>query len=435
MATQHNLGYCIQCRGLMGRDYICKGCGSPIHWFCSLGDRDANAEKGHGAHYWCRRCWVEKVAQESSSAGCQENSISAAASSNTISVLAAAVPVARGSPDKLKHVVIRLGEASFHRNLSPVTQETGGETMPASEAASEAPNTTHLQRAKPASEAPNTTRLQRAKPASEAPNTTRLRRAKPASEAPNTTHLRRAKPASEAPNTTRLRRMKPASEAPNTTRLRRTKPASEAPNTTAVPSALSVRVSQWEEFLEQLNRPLTPSSCGQPASNPRTPVSHEETNGDDLYDTPLFALATAPSSVATTASDAFDVAATDGINLDNHFNGDDDGGSHVNDDTTLATVEEKEYAIALLKHHPFRNIVRKGKWKVVTQQQCDSHLQQMFEYVSKLVDLPHCFDGINRVFTSCICLKSIQEGTIEVICDVLGKNFLLFPLYFLFIEV
>ena len=419
MATQHNLGYCIQCRGLMGRDYICKGCGSPIHWFCSLGDRDANAEKGHGAHYWCRRCWVEKVAQESSSAGCQESSTAAA----------------RGSPDKLKHVVIRLGEASFHRNLSPVTQETGGETMPASEAASEAPNTTHLQRAKPASEAPNTTRLQRAKPASEAPNTTRLRRAKPASEAPNTTHLRRAKPASEAPNTTRLRRMKPASEAPNTTRLRRTKPASEAPNTTAVPSALSVRVSQWEEFLEQLNRPLTPSSCGQPASNPRTPVSHEETNGDDLYDTPLFALATAPSSVATTASDAFDVAATDGINLDNHFNGDDDGGSHVNDDTTLATIEEKEYAIALLKHHPFRNIVRKGKWKVVTQQQCDSHLQQMFEYVSKLVDLPHCFDGINRVFTSCICLKSIQEGTIEVICDVLGKNFLLFPLYFLFIEV
>jgi hypothetical protein len=99
---------------------------------CSLRDRDANAEKGHGAHYWCRRCWVEKVAQESSSAGCQESSISAAASSNTISVLAAAVPVARGSPDKLKHMVIRLGEASFHRNLSPVPQETGGETIPAS---------------------------------------------------------------------------------------------------------------------------------------------------------------------------------------------------------------------------------------------------------------------------------------------------------------
>jgi hypothetical protein len=212
--------------------------------------------------------------------------------------------------------------------------------------------------------------------------------------------------------------------------------ASEAPNTTAVlSSALLVRVSQREEFLEQFNRPLTPSSWGQPASNPRTPVSHEETDGDDVYDTPLFVLATAPSSVATTAIDAFDVAPGDSITLDNHFNGDDDGGSHVNDDTTLATIEEKEYAIALLKHHPFRNIVRKGKWKVVTQQQRDSHLQQMFEYVSKLVDLPHCFDGINRVFTSCICLKTIQEGTIEVICDVLGKNFLLFLLYFLFIEV
>jgi hypothetical protein len=149
-----------------------------------------------------------------------------------------------------------------------------------------------------------------------------------------------------------------------------------APNTTAVlSSALLVRVSQWEE---QLNRPLTPSSCGQPASDPRTLVSHGETGGDDLHDTPLFVLATAPSSVVTTGTDAFDVAPGNGINLDDHFNGDDDGGSHVDDDTTSATIKEKEYAIALLKHHPFRNIVRKGKWKVVMQQQCDSHLQQMF---------------------------------------------------------
>jgi hypothetical protein len=161
---------------------------------------------------------------------------------------------------------------------------------------------------------------------------------------------------------------------------------------------------------------------------------HGETDGDDLYDTPLFVLATAPSSVATTGTDAFDVAPGEGVNLDDHFNGDDDGGSHDDDDTTLATIEEKEYAIALLKHHPFQNIIKKGKWKVVMQQQCNSHLQQMFEYDSKLVDLPHCFDGINRVFTTCTCLKTIQEGTIEVICDVLGKNFLFFPLYFLFIK-
>ncbi len=223
--------------------------------------------------------------------------------------------------------------------------------------------------------------------ASAAPNTTAVsstnQQAKQSSH-----HLRRVKPASVAasvaPNTTAVLSKANQQAKRSSPCLRRGKPtsvaASLAPNTTALlSSALSVRVSQWEEFLEQLNRPLTPSSCGQPASNPRTPVSHEETNGDDVYDTPLFALATAPSSVATTAIDAFDVAATDGINLDNHFNGDDDGGSHVNDDTTLATIKEKEYAIALLKHHPFRNIVRKGKWKVVTQQQRDSHLQQMFE--------------------------------------------------------
>jgi hypothetical protein len=142
MATQHNLGYCIKCRGLMGRDYICNGCRSPIHWFCLLGDHDANAEKGHGAHYWCTRCWAEKVAQESSSAGCQESSISAAASS-TISVSVAAVPVAPGSPDKLKHVVIRLGEESFDRDMSPVPQETGGDTIPASAVASMAVSSPH----------------------------------------------------------------------------------------------------------------------------------------------------------------------------------------------------------------------------------------------------------------------------------------------------
>jgi hypothetical protein len=131
MVTQHNLGYCIKCCSLMGRYYICKGCGSPIHWFCLLRDHNANAEKQHGAHYCCTRCLAEKVAQESSLAGCQESSISAAASS-TISVLAATVPVAPGSPDKLKHVVIRLGEESFDRDMSPVPQETGGDSIPAS---------------------------------------------------------------------------------------------------------------------------------------------------------------------------------------------------------------------------------------------------------------------------------------------------------------
>ncbi len=66
---------------------------------------------------------------ESSWAGCQESSISAAASS-TIPASAAAVPVAPGSPDKLKHVVIRTGEHSFYRDMSPVPQETVAVSSP-----------------------------------------------------------------------------------------------------------------------------------------------------------------------------------------------------------------------------------------------------------------------------------------------------------------
>ncbi len=130
MATKHKLGYCIKCPSLMSRHYRCKGCGFPIHWFCSFSDHDANAEKGHGAHYWCMTCRAKKVVQESSLAGCcQESSISAAASS-TISASVAAVPVAPGSPDKLIHVVIRTGEHSFDRVMSPVPQETVAVSSP-----------------------------------------------------------------------------------------------------------------------------------------------------------------------------------------------------------------------------------------------------------------------------------------------------------------
>jgi hypothetical protein len=38
----------------------CSGCGWPIHWFCSLGDPDANEAKEHGAQYWCNTCMLFK---------------------------------------------------------------------------------------------------------------------------------------------------------------------------------------------------------------------------------------------------------------------------------------------------------------------------------------------------------------------------------------
>jgi hypothetical protein len=67
----------------------------------------------------------------------------------------------------------------------------------------------------------------------------------------------------------------------------------------SLPPSLSARVSQWEEFLLELNHPL--SSCGQPASNiartrqegdstPRTLVTDGESAGNSLYATPIASL-------------------------------------------------------------------------------------------------------------------------------------------------
>jgi hypothetical protein len=47
----------------MSSDYLCMGCGLPIHWFFSAGDPVENEGKGHSAHYWCRTCHAKKVVQ------------------------------------------------------------------------------------------------------------------------------------------------------------------------------------------------------------------------------------------------------------------------------------------------------------------------------------------------------------------------------------
>ncbi len=232
MAPKHNLAYFIECRALMGHDYACIGCGFPIHWWCSFGDNVANAEKGHGAHYWCMTCWAKKCVQESSQAGCQESSVSAAASS-TIPASVAAVPVAPGSPDKLKCVVIRTGEHSFDRDLSPVPQETVAISFPP-----------------------------------------RQRKKQKLPSPPNIP--------SPPPQQTKNRKLPSPHNIPSPPPRQRKNLVAATSNTTAVLSStnqksLLARVSQWEDFLKQLNRPLTPSSCGQPASDPRTPVSHGET--------------------------------------------------------------------------------------------------------------------------------------------------------------
>ncbi len=61
MATHSRLYLCLHCGKQMSSDYLCMGCGLPIHWFCSTGDPAENEGKGHGAHYWCRTCHAKKV--------------------------------------------------------------------------------------------------------------------------------------------------------------------------------------------------------------------------------------------------------------------------------------------------------------------------------------------------------------------------------------
>jgi hypothetical protein len=48
-----------KCARLMLKDYLCIGCGQPVHWFCAAGHPAGN-EKGHGSHYWCPPCNLQK---------------------------------------------------------------------------------------------------------------------------------------------------------------------------------------------------------------------------------------------------------------------------------------------------------------------------------------------------------------------------------------
>ncbi len=63
MATCPRVYLCFKCGGQMSADYLCRGCGLPIHWFCSAGDHEEIKEKGHGAHYWCTTCHAKMVVQ------------------------------------------------------------------------------------------------------------------------------------------------------------------------------------------------------------------------------------------------------------------------------------------------------------------------------------------------------------------------------------
>ena len=53
--------HCAKCKNRMSRDYLCKGCDNPIHWFCSEGDEEENEGKGHGKHYWCHPCYQQQA--------------------------------------------------------------------------------------------------------------------------------------------------------------------------------------------------------------------------------------------------------------------------------------------------------------------------------------------------------------------------------------
>jgi hypothetical protein len=51
------------------KDYLCKGCHKPVHWFCVVSEKESNKEKGHRAHYWCPPCSTQQSnsSQQSSS--------------------------------------------------------------------------------------------------------------------------------------------------------------------------------------------------------------------------------------------------------------------------------------------------------------------------------------------------------------------------------
>jgi hypothetical protein len=66
------------CALLMAKDYLCKGCNKPVHWFCAVSDKESNESKGHGEHYWCPPCLTQQCPpcsmQQSNSSPQESNS-------------------------------------------------------------------------------------------------------------------------------------------------------------------------------------------------------------------------------------------------------------------------------------------------------------------------------------------------------------------------
>ncbi len=48
---------CAEYKNPMSRDYLCKGCDRPVHWFCSA---NATEYLGHDKHFWSKLAMPNK---------------------------------------------------------------------------------------------------------------------------------------------------------------------------------------------------------------------------------------------------------------------------------------------------------------------------------------------------------------------------------------
>jgi hypothetical protein len=110
---------------------------------------------------------------------------------------------------------------------------------------------------------------------------------------------------------------------------------------------------------------------------------------------------------------------------------DDDGivsTSSSSGDNNNARVDPHDVACAvhLLTHHPLKGLQRKKSWSEakVAESTTPEGLVDVLEFVSKLCDLPSCFDQHNKRFTSCTCLSQLDYDDLEEVAAMICKFFI-----------
>ena len=128
--------------------------------------------------------------------------------------------------------------------------------------------------------------------------------------------------------------------------------------------------------------------------------------------------ATAAPPIAQPHSDDDGSISEDGSNADDV----------PNEMNALDDFEQPEQPVRLaaqqlIASHPVKKIERLKGWtpQQIQMASSEDHSGTVSQFLSRLFDLPNCFDRVHKVFVSCTCLFNIDRALIPNISAMLGK--------------